>query len=304
MLYYISWTHSDPVYHQFVPGIGVLVSPPNVNQVWSVGYWPVLPSTLILDSGAYQYQRQHQSPGPEAVLNRQLNMIAGHTVATGICHLDVPLIGTRELAEVERRVVQTLANARWLIDHNEEQPLPEHVHPVGVIQGYSVESVYLAGRTLADMGYTHFALGSLAPLVPHTQDEVLRRVEAALEAVGPHIHVLGVSSVTLLPQISRLGIQSADSAAPIREAWLGGIFYSRPFRRYKLSSPHFNEWRRTYSFAEILAEPHQCECPVCAEDSARILEPRGKRFVNLRAIHNCYHLAREFADTAADAGKA
>lgn len=297
MQYYISWTHSDPVYQQYLHGIGVLVSPPNVSFAWKVRDWPMVARMLMLDSGAYQYYREKRNVTPREVLVRQLSMLDGWVAhqgtPAGICHLDLPMMGTRNWAELERRVIVNLANAKWLMEHLEEHSLSADIEPIGVIQGYSTETVYYVAQALADMGYKRFALGSLAGMVANSADELLRRVEAALEAVGSNVHVLGVSSVRLMPQISSLGVRSADSGAPIREAWMGGVYYSQPFRRYKLASAHFKEWSRTYGFAELLSEPQPCDCPVCMEDSTAIMEQRGKKFVNLRAIHNCYHLVRE-----------
>lgn len=299
MDYYVSWSHSDPVYQLHLPGAHILVSPPNVNLVWHVSNWPVLPAMLVIDSGAFQYQREGRSANPADVLSRQLQMVQGTSISTGICHLDVPMLGTRNLAELDRRVDQNLSNARWLIDYTLTHGLPPNIRPIGVIQGYSVDSIYAVALALAEMGYTCFALGSLAGMVASSKDELFRRVEAALEAVGPNLHVLGVSSVSVLSQLARLGIASADSGAPIHEAWRGGLFYSQPFRRYKLPSAYLKEWRRSYSFAEILAEPLPCQCPVCQQDSRHLMEPRGKAWVNLRAIHNCYHLTRELTHITA-----
>lgn len=299
MDYYISWTHSDPIYQQQLTNIRTLVSPPNVSQSWTIRDWPALPAALIVDSGAFQHYRTGRSPTPQAALSRQLQIIADLPLPAGICHLDAPLIGTRNLAELERRTTETLSNARWLMQHSITYGLPPNVQPIGVIQGYSVERVYVVAQALADMGYTAFAVGSLAALVANDQAEVLRRVEAALEAVGTNIHILGVSSFAIVAELARLGVQSADSGAPMHEAWRGGIIYSQPLRRYKIPSAHFQEWRRSYTFAEILERPLPCECPVCREDSARLMQPRGKPFVNLRALHNCYHLMRELALLAA-----
>lgn len=299
MQYYISWTHSDPIYHAQFPDLGVLVSPPNVNQVWTIRDWPTLPSRLLLDSGAFQHIRSGRSPLPCDVLQRQLRMLASANMSSAICHLDVPLIGTKDSDELRRRVITSLENAQWLIANAEEEGVPPSVELVGVIQGHTVAMIYNVACALADMGYKRFALGSLAPLAASSQGEAVRRIEAALEAIGTNLHILGVSTVTLLPQLAQLGIRSADSAAPMREAWLGGIFYSRPFRRYKLPSPHFLEWRRSYGFAEVLTSPIPCDCPVCAEDATKLLTVTGKQSVNLRAMHNCYHLAREIADCTA-----
>lgn len=294
--YYISWTHSDAIYQQYLPNIGVLVSPPNVNLSWTVERWPVLPHTLLIDSGAFQHHQTGRLMMPEQVLRRQIDMVSGTDVPVGLCHLDVPMMGARDLNELRARVHQSLLNARWLIERAADYSLPERARLVGVIQGYSRESIYNSALALADMGYTNFALGSLARMVASARGELISRVEAALEAVGPCIHVLGVSSVAVLTELAKLKIESADSGAPIHEAWRGGIFYSQPFRRFKLASPRMREWSRSYSFADILDAPLPCDCPVCHEDSTRLMHPVGKIYINLRALHNTYHLAREIAD--------
>lgn len=295
MQYYISWTHSDPVYHEQLGPTPVLVSPPNVNLAWHVGMWSELPPALIIDSGAYQYHREARTVDAADAISRQLQIVADYKLPTLICHLDIPMAGTRDLAELDRRVNRSLENARWLIDYVGAEGLPAHIQLLGVIQGYDVERIYVVAQTLAEMGYTQFALGSLAGMSSSARDELLRRAEAAVEAIGTSLHILGVSSVALLSELSRIGVRSADSSTPMREAWRGGIFYSRPFRRYKLPTAHFHEWIRTYSFAEILTEPLACDCPVCQEDPTRLMQPRGKTFINLRALHNCYHLQRELA---------
>jgi 7-cyano-7-deazaguanine tRNA-ribosyltransferase len=293
MRYYVAWTHSDPIYQSDIPGISVLVSPPNVSLTWRARDWPAQPESLIVDSGAYQYRRQGRSPTPEWVLERQLQMAEGLDIPVGLCHLDVPVLGTRSLTELDRRIEQNFERARWLIDRTREHPLPPNMRPIGVIQGYSVETVYAAAQVLSDMGYASLALGSLVGLVSSSRDELYRRVEAAIEAAGPALHVLGVSSASVLARLVSLGVESADSGAPAHEAWRGGVYYSDPFRRFKVPSPHFREWSRSYTFAEILTEPLACDCPVCRKDAARLLQPRGKEYVRLRATHNCHHLDRE-----------
>lgn len=292
MKYFVSWTHSDPVYQSYLPGVRALVSPPNVSQTWSAGDWPALPEELLVDSGAFQYHRAGRAPSPEEALRQQLAVAAGYGSRTGVCHLDVLMIGASGPAEVAARSARSLAQAHWLIRHIETSGLGDTVEPIGVIQGQSVEQVFFVAQALADMGYRRFALGSLAAKVTGARDYVLRRVEAALEAVGPRLHILGVSSVGVLREVARLGVESADSGAPIKEAVSGGLIYSEPYRRYKLASDHFREWRRSYGLADVLADPLPCDCPVCAEDAQRLMEPRGKRFVNLRAVHNYHHLRR------------
>ena len=159
MQYYISWTHSDPIYHERLPDLGVLVSPPNVNQVWTVYQWPALPPHLLLDSGAFQYMRNGRSPHPRDVLQRQLRMLANANFLSAICHLDVPLVGTTDPGDLQRRVITSLENAQWLISQAADEGVPPTVELVGVIQGHTVAMVYNVACALADMGYTRFALG-------------------------------------------------------------------------------------------------------------------------------------------------
>lgn len=291
MQYYVSWVDSDPIFHEVLPTVGVLVSPPNVAVRWQPERWPSQPTALLVDSGAYQLRGQTSNESPAAILARQLEIARLCTGHVGLCHLDIALT-SRSLAELDTSVARSLQNAQTLMDLLAETRLPPNVVPIGVIQGYSVESVFYAAQLLADMGYTHFALGSLAALVARNRDQLIRRVEAALEAVGSALHILGVSSLAALEQIAALGVQSVDSSAPMHEAYRGGILYSEPFRRYKLSNPYFREWRRTYAFAELLEAPLPCDCPICRVDPERLMEARGRQAVHGRAIHNCYHLMR------------
>jgi len=292
MKYFVSWTHSDPVYQRYLPDVRALVSPPNVSQTWCAGDWPCPPAELIIDSGAFQHHRAGRAPSPEEVLQRQLRVARGLGAPAAICHLDVLMIGARSPEEATRRATLSLAQAHWLISYTESNRLDQQLEPIGVIQGQSVEQVFYVAQALAAMGYRRFALGSLAAKVAGARGEVLRRVEAALEAVGPRLHILGVSSVPVLASLARLGVESADSGAPIKEAISGGVLYSDPYRRYKLPSPHFREWSRSYGLAEILEAPLPCDCPVCREGAEAMMELRGKAAVNLRAIHNYYHLRR------------
>jgi len=293
MRYYVAWTNSDPIYQQYLPDINVLISPPNVSRSWKVCHWTHLPNRLIIDSGAYQSTQKASWLTPVSALERQREMIELLTIPVSICHLDVPMFRTRNVAELEHFMVRNIQHARWLIEYIRNNPLPDSIRIIGVIQGYDVQTTYNVARTLADMGYTDFALGSLASVVTKNRDELYRRVESALEAVGSNLHIFGISSIAVLTKLAHLGIASADSSAPAHEAYRGGLFYSNPFRRYKIPSPHFKEWQRSYSFADILNEPLPCDCPVCQEDSLRLLQPVGKSFIRLRAIHNCYHLYRE-----------
>lgn len=292
MKYFVAWTHSDPVYQQYLPDARVLISPPNVSQTWQIRSWASQPSELIIDSGAFQHYRAGRSPNPQAVLEQQLHIVADMRTPVAFCHLDLLVARARNATEADAWAGQSLRHARWLINALPKLNNPSAIEPIGVIQGQNVEQIFYVAQALADMGYQRFALGSLAGMVSNARGDILRRVEAALEAVGTRIHVLGIGSAGLLAELAQLGVESADSSSPIKEAARGGVIYSNPYRRFKLASAHFREWSRNYGFAEILEEPLPCDCPICREDPLMMLELRGKRAVNQRAVHNYYHLRR------------
>ena len=294
MRYYISWTHSDAIYQTYFPDIAVLVSPPSVNLAWTVYEWPQLPRQLMLDSGAFQYQKEGKMIEPDRAFARQLQMLAGAEIPTQFCHFDVPMLGAQTQHERQQRVSQNLRNAQWLLKKIQLQPLSRFMTPIGVIQGYDEMSIYHSARQLADMGYTTFALGSLVPFASRNMEEAIRRIETAIEAIGINLHILGISSVTIMRKIIHHQLRSFDSSSPITESWKGGIFYSAPFRRYKIPSPNLKEWARTYKWAEILEAPLACDCPICQQDPQIIMSQQGKLNINKRAVHNCYHLSREF----------
>jgi hypothetical protein len=91
--------------------------------------------------------------------------------------------------------------------------------PLGACQGWDVHSYISAARSLFAMGYKYIALGGLARSDTQTIAGV---VTSVAEAVPPsvRIHVFGVARLSLLPLFLELGIESVDSAAPLRQAWL------------------------------------------------------------------------------------
>ena len=82
------------------------------------------------------------------------------------------------------------------------------------------ESTYVeAASAIVEMGYDYVAIGGLARSNSRTITRILTSVS---QAVGhrARIHVFGVARAALLPLLLELGVSSADSAAPLRQAWL------------------------------------------------------------------------------------
>lgn len=91
--------------------------------------------------------------------------------------------------------------------------------PIGAVQGWDPQSYVEAAQALTGMGYDYIALGGLARSNTQTIREIVLVVKNALPA-HVRVHVFGVARLTLLPLFLELGIESVDSAAPLRQAWL------------------------------------------------------------------------------------
>jgi queuine/archaeosine tRNA-ribosyltransferase len=128
-------------------------------------------------------------------------------------HLVVP----EYASEAHRRYELTLRNAEdFLALHRTSK---YSFVPVGAIQGWDSASYTEASQHLARAGYTYLAIGGVARSNTRTVESIVRAVR---DAVGDQtrLHVLGVARAKLLPLFVELGIESVDSAAPIRCAWL------------------------------------------------------------------------------------
>ena len=91
--------------------------------------------------------------------------------------------------------------------------------PVGAVQGWDEQSYAEAAEALLEMGYRYIAVGGLARSNSRTVSRILMAVSQVV-AGRASIHVFGVARASLLPLLLDLGIASADSAAPLRQAWL------------------------------------------------------------------------------------
>ncbi len=94
-----------------------------------------------------------------------------------------------------------------------------HFTPVGAAQGWDEITYVEAARGLIEMGYSYIAIGGLARSGTREIAHTLRSISETV-AGRARVHVFGVARASLLPLLLELGINSADSAAPLRQAWL------------------------------------------------------------------------------------
>ncbi len=170
----------------------------------------------------------------------------------------------------------TLRNAEELLRTHRDCELS--FTPVGAIQGWDRDSYVEAAEALIQMGYEYIAVGGLAR---SATGEVSRILTAVCGAVSDRarVHVFGVARASLLPLLLELGIASADSAAPLRQAWLAA------------KDNYYTEEGRAFAAIRI---------PVATQDRAQngSLVARSKAaYSELReAEHEALCAVRAFAD--------
>jgi len=118
----------------------------------------------------------------------------------------------------EKRYELTLKNA--------EEFLKKHhaggytFTPMGAVQGWNPESYAKAVKANIEMGYDYIALGGLVRAKSREIVEVLKAVHPYLTP-KTQIHLFGVARIDAIVAFRHLGVNSFDSASPLRRAWMG-----------------------------------------------------------------------------------
>jgi hypothetical protein len=92
--------------------------------------------------------------------------------------------------------------------------------PIGVVQGWSPESMAKAARSLIAMGYRYLAIGGLVPLKTNA---IHQAVSAVDEAISTHsdarIHLLGFAKADEIGEFERYRVASFDTTSPLLRAF-------------------------------------------------------------------------------------
>jgi queuine/archaeosine tRNA-ribosyltransferase len=119
-------------------------------------------------------------------------------------------------AEAQRRFDITLENADAFFRSSTH--MSAAFTPLGVIQGWSPDSMAEAARRLVAMGYDYLALGGTVPLKTP-------QIKAAVEAIRGQIpaktrlHILGFAKAEEIEQFTSSGITSFDTTSPLIRAF-------------------------------------------------------------------------------------
>jgi hypothetical protein len=90
--------------------------------------------------------------------------------------------------------------------------------PIGVAQGWSPSSYAHAVSELQRIGFRYIALGGMVPL-KSVQIEACLRAVADVRLPDVRLHLLGISRLDRIPDMSGYGVVSFDSTSPFRQAF-------------------------------------------------------------------------------------
>lgn len=306
MDFYVSWSHSDPLYQLYDKHCSMLISTTSVSGIWQLNRFSELPHQIMLDSGSYTYiANQLPLPSPREIFNRQIAILGDNDVPTIICAVDKPIIDkSLTLTQRNQAIDKTIANA-WelkilMAEYYKNSIVGKQkrylVEPLAIVQGYDIPTLRYCARQLIDLGYVRFGIGSMAHLY-HTE-EIVKRVEAVQSIVGASVHVFGVSAVETMKKLKELGVTSVDSARPIKAAIYNEVLYSEPYRRFGIAGSHFQPSNPKFSLHRLICELSIiCSCPICKNSlNNDILKLGTRKHLLLRAVHNYYHVKKMIAD--------
>jgi tRNA-guanine family transglycosylase len=305
MDFYVSWSHSDPLYQLYDRQCSMLISIMAISNTWQLTRFPALPYQIMLDSGSYTYVASRQQlPKPKDVFKRQLAVLAGTDVPSIICAVDRPMLEkTLSLTERNQAIDKTIANA-WelkvlMAEYYKNGTADKHrkhlIEPLAIIHGYDAATIKYCAKQLLALGYTRFGIGSMAHL--YDTKEIVRRVEIAQSIVGPSIHIFGVSAIETMKRLNEMGIASVDSSRPIKAAIYNEILYSEPYRRFGIAGSHFQPSDPKFSPHRLLSQLSiVCPCPICRDSiNNDILRLGVRKYLLMRAVHNYYHVKKMIA---------
>ena len=175
---------------------------------------------IVGDCGAFTYAKEEKPPYTTA------NMLEfyedgrfshGCSVDHIIFDFDRTLTGMKGGSEDARfRFEITLENASSFF--KESHHLSDHFTPLGVIQGWSPDSMAEAATRLIRMGYDYLAVGGMVPL----KAEDIRLCLTAIRdkvPVDTKLHILGFAKADEIESFIPFNITSFDTTSPLIRAF-------------------------------------------------------------------------------------
>ena len=289
MKFFASWTTREPLFQCYDSQCCVLVSPSGVPLAWSISKWTSLPNNLFIDSGAFSV-RSNKIVSCKDVLERQLFMTKGWPSNRPLyfSHPDILIPVKATFEETNKIVNRSIERAQVYFDLVSKRNT--NATPIGVIHGFDEETILNTYETFLDIGYHHFALGSLAIRKTRYKDLCLKTIRLAERYGIKPLHIFGIA-LPINTAFSMPGIDSFDSASATKLAFYGTVLYGPPLKRYVIAPNAKQKYQDTnFTFRESLSEPLPCKCPVCKLDAEGLIPYSGREAKNNRIIHNYFQI--------------
>jgi len=195
------------------------------------------------DCGAFGYVREKEPPQPFYSVENVANLYdkLGFDYGVSVDHLVVDYIfiknkktgkrkkKTLSRKEKNKRIRITLRNAEDFLELYKERKY--NFIPVGVAQGYNLNTYKSSFNALVEMGYEYIGIGGLVQYKTDFILDVLKEIQPFAD--GIKIHLFGISRPNHLKKFEKYGVTSFDSASFFRKAWLrSGQNYLAPDGRW------------------------------------------------------------------------
>lgn len=175
---------------------------------------------LFGDCGAFTYHKADvppYTPGEMVAFYEDGGFTHGCSVDHIIFEFDETVRGTAGASpEAQRRFDLTLENADLFL--REAKQSDHHFTPMGVVQGWSPDSMGEAARRLCAMGYDYLAVGGTVPLKSPQIMAALRSIREAVPA-DTRLHILGFAKAEEIASFAPFGITSFDTTSPLIRAF-------------------------------------------------------------------------------------
>lgn len=172
------------------------------------------------DCGAFSYSDREIPPYTSEMM---LDFYAdgGFTHGCSVDHIifdfDSMVAGMRGgTPAAHRRFEITLDNASDFLKASKS--MGRGFTPLGVIQGWSPDSMAHAARRLEKMGYTYMAIGGMVPLSATQVHLCLRSIRRKISS-KVKLHLLGFAKAEQIQEFTGYGIASFDSTSPLTRAF-------------------------------------------------------------------------------------
>jgi Queuine tRNA-ribosyltransferase len=177
-------------------------------------------SMMMGDCGAFSY-RSLKEPPYTVDDTLEFYQDARFTHGCSVDHLIFDFLGDCAPAPkgARRRREITLQNARDFLGAS--KALGRSFKPVGVVQGWSAQTMGEAAASLCKMGYDYIAIGGMVPL----RFDQIATALAAIRSQIPRstkIHLLGFGKTEQLGAVKKYGIASFDTTSPLVRAFKDG----------------------------------------------------------------------------------